>query len=329
MKKTLVALAALAATGAFAQVTITGQLAMGYLQSTSPAGDAGGLGVDTSQIDFAASEDLGAGWKADAKMSLAGADRSGESGNGTVGGRNATLAISTPNGTVTLGSVKAGDYLSGGVAGVGGTWYDFTGSDNTYLFSPRAKRDTLTYALPVGAFTFTVSHQEGKDTQGLGTGAQGTQVQRLNSYAVKYAAGALVVDGAVLQFDQAQTGGDATSKDEQRLSGSYDLGVAKLGAGVQITNYQSGAKKTQTLLGAAIPLGNLSLGAQWGQRKSEDYTTGAAAVGGNGTRTGYTLAAVYSLSKRTSIAAQYLSWDAVVNPSARTTATGVLLNHTF
>lgn len=325
MKKTLVALAALAATGAFAQVTITGQLAMGYLQSTSPAGDAGGLGVDTSQIDFAATEDLGAGWKATAKMSLAGADRSGESGNGTVNGRNATLALSTPVGVVTLGSVKASDYLSGGVAGVGAVWY---GMDDL-VFSSRVKRDTLTYAVPVGAFSLSASHQEGANTQGLGSGAQGTQVQRLNAYGVNYSAGALVVDAAVLQFDQAQTGGDAAAKDEQRLSGSYDLGVAKLGAGVQITNYQSGAKKTQTLLGAAIPLGNLSLGAQWAQRKSDDYTTGAAAVGGNGTRTGYSLAAVYSLSKRTSVAAQYSSFDASVNPSARSTVTGVLLSHTF
>ena len=67
MKKTLVALAALAATGAFAQVTITGNLAMGYAVATNVAnggGDVSGLGVDTSEIDFAATEDLGGGVKA-------------------------------------------------------------------------------------------------------------------------------------------------------------------------------------------------------------------------------------------------------------------------
>jgi hypothetical protein len=55
MKKTLIALAVLASSGAsFAQVTITGNLAMGYRATTAPAGDASGFGVDTSQINFSA-----------------------------------------------------------------------------------------------------------------------------------------------------------------------------------------------------------------------------------------------------------------------------------
>jgi len=368
MKKTLVALAALAATGAFAQVTITGNLTMGYLQASkttsqgaaaSNTTDSSGLGVDTSEIDFAATEDLGGGWKAQANMALAGADRSGESGNAGVVGRNASLALTTPVGAVSLGSVRAGDYLSQGTAGVGALYYNMSelnGADG--LFSARTRRDTLTYTLPVSAaLTLAVSHQEGANFQALGTGSAGVtsdnNAQRLNAYIAKYTAGALVVDAQLLQFDQSGSIGFAnagavaaavaaklptiTAKDEQRLSASYDLGAVKLGAGIQITNYtgatiggvaQANPKKTQTLIGVAAPLGSLNLGLNWGQRKNDDFVASGAATQ-DGTQTGYGLAVSYSLSKRTAILAQYNRWDAAVNATSASTATGVLLSHSF
>ena len=54
MKKTLVALAVMAASGAsFAQVTITGQYGFGYAQSSDSANaTAGGLGISDSNISF-------------------------------------------------------------------------------------------------------------------------------------------------------------------------------------------------------------------------------------------------------------------------------------
>ena len=340
MKKTLVALAALAATGAFAQVTITGNLAMGYQQvagvstTNGGPGDYSGLGVDTSEIDFAATEDLGGGWKVEAKMALAGADRSNESGT-SVKGRNATLTLTTPVGAVVLGSVKAADYLSGGTAGVGALYYNMAELDGAAgltagLFSARSSRDTLSYVLPMGGFTFGLSHQEGANVQGLGTGAAGTAVaapagQRLTAYSVKYAAGALVADAALLQFDQSAGAGSA--KDEQRLSASYDLGVAKLGAGIQITNYQGAAnaanpKKTQTLVGVNVPMGAASLGLNLGNRKSDDFAV-------SGSQSGYALAVTYNLSKRTAVIGQYSNWESAVNTPTRTAATAVLLSHSF
>lgn len=82
MKKTLLAMAVLAASGAsFAQVTISGSLIMGYKATKSTGtsdvvapgpfvvnratsgADASGFGVDTSEIDFAIAEDLGGGAK--------------------------------------------------------------------------------------------------------------------------------------------------------------------------------------------------------------------------------------------------------------------------
>ena len=90
MKKTLIALAAIAVSGAaFAQVTVTGSIISGYKQSSvsggagtgiekqkndllagvadafvggsggNATGDSSGLGLDTTTITFAANEDLG------------------------------------------------------------------------------------------------------------------------------------------------------------------------------------------------------------------------------------------------------------------------------
>ena len=65
MKKTLVALAALAATGAFAQVTMTGEFAYVFQQSTNGTGaQKSGQSVDTSEIYWDAKEDLGGGMRA-------------------------------------------------------------------------------------------------------------------------------------------------------------------------------------------------------------------------------------------------------------------------
>jgi hypothetical protein len=55
MKKTLIALAAIATTGAsFAQVSLTGEFAWGYLASSASCDETSGGGIDTSQVAFSA-----------------------------------------------------------------------------------------------------------------------------------------------------------------------------------------------------------------------------------------------------------------------------------
>jgi len=73
MKKTLVALAATAATGAFAQVTISGNIDMGFRNQTAQtatSSQAGIVGANTSTqtLAFAGSEDLGNGLSAGFKL---------------------------------------------------------------------------------------------------------------------------------------------------------------------------------------------------------------------------------------------------------------------
>ena len=329
MKKTLIALAVLAASGAsFAQVTITGSLAMGYKATTSSAaGDKSGLGVDTSEIDFMATEDLGGGMKATAKMGLAGADRSNESALTTaaVAGRDASLVLTGGFGAVALTSTRSADYLSGGLSGVAGIGFDLK------VFGVRRIADAISYSVPVGPVSLTLQHQENSITSiptsgGLGVGATGSSAQRLNVISATYAPGKLAANIQYLSYDNRDNAvGSNTADYVTRANGNYDFGMAKLGLGYSQANYSGGGTAKEGLVGVSVPLGAVTLGAQWGQRKVEDATGTAIA---NGTFHGSGLNAAYALSKRTSIVGMYARWDVPAASSASTEAS-VLVIHNF
>jgi predicted porin len=354
MKKTLIALAVLAASGAsFAQATVSGNLTMGYMAySKGQAGslgntDTSGFGTDTSQINFNTTEDLGGGMKIAAQMRIAGADRSNSNGAAVVG-KDAFLRLTTNGyGALTLGSTKLGD-LSSGIASVGATYYQFddlsqTAAKTDGLFYKRPSRDSVSYALPIGPVTLGVAYAEPKlsatsgDT-GLGVGTAGSDIgQRAMIYTAGYVTGPIAANLTYASFDNHRTSSESTVKDQTRLEGAYDFGVAKVGLGYQLTAMDgvAGAKDTQILLGVSVPVGSLKLGANWGQRKSDDFT----AASNNGTRTGYILGATYSLSKRTSIIGNYARWDAASgNQDVGATSTvglnasnqfALLLSHSF
>ena len=327
MKKTLIALAVLAASGAsFAQVTITGNLTMGYqAASDSAKNDTSGFGVDTSEVNFAATEDLGGGMKIVAKMALAGADRSGESGNGTVNGRDASLALYTTVGVLGLASNSSPDYLSGTLAGVGAYYSGWNGK----VFSARTNRDVISFTMPVGAFTLATSYQEtsAAANQGLGkctTGASSVTGQSLVTLGAGYAKGPAAANFTYLQFNSPIGG----TKDQTRLSGNYDLGAVKLGAGVVVTNNAVAAgtnpKVTDMLVGVSVPMGALTFGLEFASRRFDDF-----GVAASGTITGSSLQAAYALSKRTSMIGNYARWDAAVGAANASTQYQLLLSHSF
>lgn len=311
MKKTLVAMAALVATGAFAQVTITGELVMGYTSFTTggkTSNDASGFGVDTSKITFKTSEDLGGGMKLDSQMAIDGLDRSAASDAGGVPkGKDAFLKLTTGFGAVTLGSIKVKD-MSSGIAAVGASFYQFDKLEpigNDTLFYTRPSRDFAMFELPLGPVTLSIAQLEPK-ADGLGIGAAGSTAQRLVAYAAAYKAGPLAANLQYASLNN-RNNTESTVKDQTRLEGAYDLGMVKVGLGYQVTNSDGalGAKDTQTLLGVSAPLGPLKVGVNFGNRKTEDFTT----LSSNGTRSGYILGADYALSKRTSIIGNYARWD--------------------
>jgi hypothetical protein len=362
MKKSLIALAVLAASGAsFAQVSVTGNLTYGYQTTTagdikttpggvvvSPSGDTAGLGAETARVIFTAKEDLGGGYAATAVLSVNTNPGVGNTGD------DSTLTLVTPVGALTLGTVKSADYLSGGIAGVGAYYAGWDGSTNK-IFTTRTFRDFAAFTIPVGAFTFSLSQAEAANETTFGQGMTGAAAATfggssapVTTLSATYAAGPLVANGQYAVFKNSGLAngvvatplgnlGSPNVKDTARLSASYDLGMAKLGAGLVISNHTgplvgSAAKTTDYLVGAKLPMGASSFGLTFASRTYADIVPGTSSTG-----TGYSLEYGYAMSKRTSVIVNYARWTTpfaaaytgnTVAADA-STQTQVLLSHSF
>jgi hypothetical protein len=312
MKKTLVALAAVAATGgAFAQAVMTGYIAFGYESATSSANaTTSGMGMDDAEINFAISENIEGVGKLSAGMGFI------SGGRGDVAyGRDSTIRLTTASGTaVTMGTTKGASYLTGGLAGVGTNYnWDLSGR----LFSSRSINDGISVKVPVmNGVSVSVTHNEAAvSSYWTGTGAAGNvSEQRYNTARLDYASGALAVNVGYRAYDNTTASSTSSANTRNRASASYDLGVVKLGLGYESTQYMYGNSKTDSLFSINTPLsGALSLGVQMGQVS----TSGNAASASNYNRNGTLLGVNYNLSKQTYLAAHYYSYDAgtTVNPS--------------
>jgi len=306
MKKTLVALAAVAATGgAMAQAVMTGYVAFGYSSTTSSANaTAGGMGLDDAEINFAIAEDIEGVGKLSATMGFISGGR-----GAAAAGRDTTIKLTTASGTaITMGNTKGAQYLSGGLAGAG-TNYNWDMSD-AGLFSARSINDAVSVKIPVmSGVSVSVAHAEAAtSTYWTGTGAAGNGTeQRYNTASLDYAAGALAVNAGYRAYDNTTASSTSSANTRNRASASYDLGVAKIGLGFESTQYMYGNSKTDSLFGVNVPVGgNLSLGVQFAQVS----TSGNAASASNYNRNGTLLGANYNLSKQTYVAAHYYSYDA-------------------
>lgn len=355
MKKSLIALAVLAASGAsFAQVTITGNYTVGYKQSqTSPStvatgstlaqqvtqglaggnagnatGEASGLGVDTSLVTFTAKEDLGGGMSVVAEMSLDGFTR------GTATGGDSSLKLTTSVGRITLQAYKPADYLSGSF-GVGGV-----GLDNK-VFPARSLKDAVGFDTKLGPVIVSISHQEQGTANsvvpnaalGLGQGAAGAQGQvgqRLNSFSGTYMAGALVANLNYISYDNRTDNANTSYRDVLRAGAKYDFGGVQVGGGVSTLTTMSGGKLNSAAISAAVPVGALTLGANYGTETADGFAIQAATANAdlNQTRNGYGLSANYALSKRTSLIATYANWIPYGGAN-RNSETNLLLSHSF
>jgi hypothetical protein len=355
MKKTLVALAVLAASGAaMAQVTMTGTFNFGYIETvagkSSAAGStvrSSGLGVHTSEVYLNVKEDLGGGMGLSLRYGFGGLDRSGESAaqpfshsagggsNGPVTGRNGFVTLTTPVGAITYGSNKIADYLNA-QAGLGMNIDDISDSYGTNLLAGRARRDFVQYDLPMGAFTLTAAHLESANDLGAGDGAQGPNpsaagnAQRINVAGVGYKTGALSLNGQYLAYDgnwSPRAGiPDGNVDNVVRFGGNYNFGMAKVGAAVQIVDYMGSRTDTQMLFTVAVPLGAIDLGASYGIRKVES----SVSANTNGDRDGFLLYGAYNFSKRTALKLQYNNVDtSVVAGQERSSTTYMLMSHSF
>jgi len=331
MKKTLVALAAVAATGgAFAQATMTGGVGFGWYQSVTAAGaTASGFGAETNYLDFAISEALDGGTKLTASIGI---DLGLESASAS-GSRDISLALSTASmGKVTFKNAKGADYLAGGIASVG-SGYEMDNSGGAGVagaLGTRSVNDSITWAMPLSTeLTISATYQEPTTDSGYGAGASGTAAntgdyQRSNTYSLTYKSGPMVADVGYRTYDMASA---ATTNASTRGRGSvsYDLGVAKLGAGFVSTSYNYGNTVTETLVGFAVPMGQLTLSGQFANRTLAGNAKSSADV----SYSGKVVTALYSLSKRTDLFAAYKTWDAVYGATSSPSYLGTGIYHYF
>lgn len=304
MKKTLIALAALASTAAFAQstVTLSGNVDVGVI---NPIG-AEKTRIDQSanganQIVFSGSEDLGGGLKANFRLAQRFSPESGRN-DGTANGRPTFQGESTVGLSGGFGSVKIGRALTALQGSVAGTdpWGTLQ-QGSTYVlpngYSTDASQadgaglvrtDAITYSSPnFSGFTAAVSYGPAA-SQASGTVINAAK--SLTSLWLSYAAGPVMVGGGT---EQNRTGDRVTA-----ILGTYDLGVAKLGGGYAVVNPVAvGAADIKNYnLMVTAPVGAFLLKAGYARSKPDNAAATIKKVG---------IGLDYALSKRTTIYTSY------------------------
>lgn len=299
MKKTLIALAAVAATGAaFAQSSVTlfgvvdlnvRSVKQGGESLTSLSQD----GIASSRLGFRGVEDLGGGLKAG--FWLEGAINPD---TGTPGGlqfqRRSTLSLLGNFGEVRLGRDYTPTFWSHtvfdpfGTNGVGSSLNTFSTLGSGASTLVRAN-NTIAYLLPnFGGFSgwFQYSLKESK--------ADNTP----NEYAglrLTYAAGPLSL--AVATAKEGSTEGNTESFKRTNIAGSYDFGVVKPMVQYTIGKYGS-AEVKHALIGIVAPVGPGNIKASYVR---SDYNDAAGNGDANQIAVGYD----YNLSKRTAVYGTY------------------------
>jgi len=238
MKKTLIAMAAVAAAGvASAQVSITGAVAFS-LQNTALAADTV-LDMSDADINFSASEDLGGGMKVSAATSIS---NEALRGNGTTA-NNTTISISGDFGTLAYLNVLSGQSKLSSGASLEDDMSDAMGGYSTV--------NVLDYTLPAFIPNASVTLEWAADDSSnmAFTGSSPGVV-------VNWSAGAL---SAYVEF--ATSGTSAWD-----IRPSYDFGVAKVSGRSTSTGKRE--------MAITMPMGAATVGYQYA--KAADGTDGKA-----------------------------------------------------
>jgi hypothetical protein len=296
---------------ASAQVTLSGGFSYGYqsVKNGTAGTTAKGFGTDTAAIKLAFSEDLGGGLKLDGSISAGGLARS----TGSVGGEDAKVTLTGGFGALTLGSVEIGSGIRG-LAQAGAP----VNNMETEVLAPAANFDLVGYGIKVGDITVSASITENGGAPALASGL-GKDQSYGTTVGVAYAAGPVAVK---LDTTSASKPAAGSMDSRYRLSASYDLGVAKIGAGIEDQKLLGGGKNKYTMFGVSAPLSaSVTVGAAF-------VTQDSTAVAGS--KSGSTFGAKYAISKRTDITANYASWEVSEAAGAKKDKkTTMLLNHSF
>jgi len=337
MKKSLIALAALAAvTAASAQstTTISGTYG-GAQQSYTAAGvKTKGVAVTDSSVKVDAVEDLGGGLKASFAMQFTMGNERGASSTNGLTKEDSSVALAGPFGTVAFTNTRTSD--TGISAMVFSSWLPRTAWYDTV--SARAASDIASYNSPelvpglrVGVAQASVAYtgvgvlcnSDGLSNSGTAASsgacvAANTQTgYKANILSVSYSNGPLAIMGAQKSTNLSSSlVALGMKKGNSELAATYDFGMAKVGLAYDSKTTNTGS----ALIGYSVnvPVGALAVGfntASRGDNKYIDYGVN------------------YSLSKRTTLAAQAGKLSGTVSNSASTSTIGnqyrLGVKHTF
>lgn len=302
MKKSLIALAVLAASGAaFAQssVTLYGVADVVIHKDKGVSSKMTSGGVSASRLGFKGTEDLGGGLKANFKFEQ-GIDLTTGAASGF--GREATVGLSGGFGDIRFGRMStAFDDFAGATNPV----FDSVLSPTNVFVGYKTDRinQGIYYSTPsFGGFSAAASYNL----------EQVAGSQNVLSLAGNYEAGPLML-GAVYQDE-----GDAADETQVRLNAAYNFGAFKLMGGVGMVD-AGGVDTKQFTVGADVPLAsNIVLSAGIASSK----TDGAERLNG------YSIGAAYLLSKRTTVYGGYYG-DNGTAPASIESRLGFGIKHTF
>lgn len=309
MKKTLVALAALAvAGGAFAQstVSLTGLVGAAAQSFDSYHGTRQrGIALTDATIKVGVTEDLGGGLKAAARIELdsVGSTSDAQFARGLLR-RTTDLSLTGGFGRVSFTNTRSGNLLTKGMVAPANL---YNGIYDGSMVVNRSPVDVLTYGMAFGDFTASVQYVEAATD---GEWNAHTKVGVLNG---GYAKGPLAVGIAAKMYNFRDPGAKDASARDNRLEAfaTYDLGMVKLGLGYDGKNVgtsdliyaASPADEYQAIrtkgtseyvrfnraaawsVGVSAPIGAFTVGANYAKRDIAKLTE---------------VAANYALSKRTS-----------------------------
>ncbi|MDP3190699.1 porin [Rhodoferax sp.] len=324
MKKSLIALAVLAASGAAmaqSSVTLYGRLDASIGQTRTESTGTASVRqtvLDQSQLNttfwgLRGTEDIGGGLKANFKLESGFALDTGV-GNTGLFERTATVGLSGGFGAVNLGrQYTAYDSLRGATNNVwdsnlsttGAVWKATGMTDYTNRISNSVRYDSPVFSGISGSVAYGFGENKNTTTN-VGDATDNVSLH------VKYAAGPLLVGYAHQEEKQAQavlTTAQVTNKYDL-IGASYDFGVAKLtGSYNQAKN--GTAKDKEYQVGVSVPFGAFNVAA--GYSKAESDNTGLEG-------SGYTLVGTYDLSKRTTMYVGYKSTDVDTSATTKTEA---------
>ena len=320
MKKSLIALAVLASTGAMAQssVTLYGIVDVNLQSSKVDGGvrqtalESGGVSGSRfgSRFGLKGSEDLGGGLKAVFLLESGfNADDGSSRTSGSTFDRQSYVGLAGGFGEIQLGNTWTPlDDIHGNANAV----FDSILSPTAYIQAGyvASPKNQIKYITPsFGGLTGAVSYALGENKTAT------TSAKNVFGLNVQYAAGPLYVGYAYQndkKSDAVATGGTGVTTKHNLLNATYDLGVAKLLASYRnVKNPDTGYEKENTVqVGVDIPVG-ASLVVSTGYARAKSEAAGVADL----TTNGFAIGASYSLSKRTSVYTGYNRTEAKIADS--------------